>query len=789
MNSRKYATLTCILILFAAVPTLCAEIPVSENSSGSEDTSLSNDSAIWDATKEEEMNLRSEQLRQRSRDLSERSAELNNRIPELNEQMRLKMAETQEKVEQAQLRMAEAQEKSRQAQERVHEAIRNSRIASSNWDRKLRGEVAQDEIQEEFPVTQDISLVVDTEFALIDIRAEERETIFVHAIRKAEGETEEEARENLESVSLIVEQDGTDIRITGGLEGSSDKWMRRIEVSVVLPSNVKIEVENKFGSVNVEGLQADVTITNGFAPVVVKNTKGALNIHAEYGEVSVSEHAGGGGVQAGFGNLTIDGWSGRLDAKNSYANTTLRNLTITDNINIKNQFAAIRVDLKKDTNANLSAKTTFGKIRCDIPMKGENAGTQLEATLGRGGPSIEILNSYGDILLAGDEVDISNVALRTDAPYKIPKIPPIPKIPKMSTMPSINIPEIHIDIPDIASMIAETAQSSSNHGSETYSEEWTIPLEDAARIRKTVITHDHGDISVIGADSGPYEIRAKRRIWAESEERAREIASQYSLKVSSARSTLEVEGIRPDSLPSGVKGARVDVDYVLTIPENMDLEADADHGDFEATDITGDVVLEHDHGNVSLEQIHGKISSDCDHGEFRASRIAADIEIKHDHGNLTMSNIEGKIICESDHGNVTAENVSGEVVVVEHDHGQVILKNVHGKIRCKNENGDTRLDSINGPLTLEFSDGNARIIGAETLVKDWEIKGTHGHCYIVLPRDAGVSLLLQTEKGKIQTSKGIQVEREKHREWVKTDLNGGGIPVRITVTKGNINLE
>jgi len=774
MRLRLYVSVTLALILSGPALAAWAAGDAPEDATEPVSALATDEQTKWDEI-ESEMQSRISDMEKRMEKLH---ARLEARLPEV----RAKLERAREQTRKAMSEAEKAMEASRRSLEATRLKIQAlpavppvPLIAAADWEERFTGETAEEKIEREFSATKDSSLVINTKFAAVDVRAEDRETVLVKAVRKAGGKTQEEARENLEAIAVSVEQRGDEIHVTGDLKRRRDSEraqdFRRIQIEVLLPAYVKTDIKNKFGSVKAKGLQADLFVENQFGPTAVDNTKGALEIESEYTDVTVSQHSGGGRIKASFGKLVIDGWSGSLDAKISYVKAIVSKAAITETISIANQFGPITIDLQKaaegetatneinitnkyspivlrlpeSADAEISARTSWGKVFCDFSIEGKKTGSQLNATLGQGGTSIQIANEFGDIRLSGENLQISSGSLTTEEPFEMPSVPKV-------RIPEIVIPEIHIPetrIPEISIPGAPT--QAEQEEPETYAAEWAIPLEDLGKIDKVPIKHDHGDVTVIGSDSGPYEVRAKKRIWAESEERAQEVADQFSVEASYSDSTLELEGRRPERLPSGVRDARVD--YTLTIPGDTALQVNADHGDFQARDIRGGVEIEHDHGNINLEKIAGRLT------------------------------------CRSDHGDLKVSDVDSDVVEIEHDHGELVLKNVSGGINCSNDHADTRLDGVRGPVTLEFGHGNARIVASDPLQGDWEINGNHGSCYLVLPSKAGVTLSLDAESGAIRTRLPIQVQRERRRQSAKAELNGGGTPITITVNHGDINVE
>ena len=259
-------------------------------------------------------------------------------------------------------------------------------------------------------------------------------------------------------------------------------------------------------------------------------------------------------------------------------------------------------------------------------------------------------------------------------------------------------------------------------------------------------------------------------------------------------------GIRPRQSSGATfafKATDIDGDVEIEHDDgNVDLRSirgkitsDSTDGNFRASDIDGDVEIEHDDGNVDLKSIRSKITSNSTDENFRASDIDGDLEIKHDDGNVDLNDITGKVRCGSTDGKFEARDVDSDVMEIEHDDGEVILKNVRGRITCTNDRGDTKLDGVNGPLDLHYSRGNARIVASDPLEGSWQIEGGQGDCYLILPAKAGVSLSLDTHEGKIKAGWPIEVERERSHESAKAERNGGGTPIMIKVERGNINID
>jgi hypothetical protein len=128
------------------------------------------------------------------------------------------------------------------------------------------------------------------------------------------------------------------------------------------------------------GADATLNTTNGGIEVLA--VSGAINAHTTNGSVAVEST--GGPVEAHTTNGDIDVRMAKLPPRGTTYGTTNGSITIA---------------IPDGTDANIEARTTFGRIHSDFEMRvsGDLSSRRLSGTIGRGGPLIRLATTNGSV--------------------------------------------------------------------------------------------------------------------------------------------------------------------------------------------------------------------------------------------------------------------------------------------------------------------------------------------------------------------------------------------------------
>jgi hypothetical protein len=163
-------------------------------------------------------------------------------------------------------------------------------------------------------------------------------------------------------------------------------------------------------------------------------------------------------------------------------------------------------------------------------------------------------------------------------------------------------------------------------------------------------------------------------------------------------------------------------------------------------------------------------------------------------GNVTLSGLQGDLSLTTGDGNVALDHVSGNLRIHSGD-GQVKITNADGAIEARTSDGNLSVDGLFHALALHTSDGTldlslrdgTQLAGAST------IQSSDGSVTIRVPQSFAADLNVHTGDGHVDCALPLTMDHyqssgnEGHELHGK--LNGGGSPLTIHTSDGNVKIE
>ncbi len=142
--------------------------------------------------------------------------------------------------------------------------------------------------------------------------------------------------------------------------------------------------KTSFGSIDAERINGNLTAEDTNGSVTAKNVKGDATVTTSFSGVTL-ESVGG--------RVTVDNQNGAIDVSASRPASGCRD------ISLKTSFSSIRVRIPDGVGYNVSARTSFGRIRTDLPLTatGSLGGDSLNGTIGNGGCQLRLTGANGNI--------------------------------------------------------------------------------------------------------------------------------------------------------------------------------------------------------------------------------------------------------------------------------------------------------------------------------------------------------------------------------------------------------
>jgi hypothetical protein len=163
-------------------------------------------------------------------------------------------------------------------------------------------------------------------------------------------------------------------------------------------------------------------------------------------------------------------------------------------------------------------------------------------------------------------------------------------------------------------------------------------------------------------------------------------------------------------------------------------------------------------------------------------------------GNVTLSGLQGDLGLTTGDGNLAVEHVSGNVRIRSGD-GRVKVTDADGSIDAHTSDGNLSVDGIFHALALHTSDGTldlnlregTKLAGAST------IQSSDGSVTIRVPPSFAADLSVHTSDGHVDCVLPLAMDNYqsggRHGNELHGKLNGGGTPLTINTSDGNVKIE
>ncbi len=171
-------------------------------------------------------------------------------------------------------------------------------------------------------------------------------------------------------------------------------------------------------------------------------------------------------------------------------------------------------------------------------------------------------------------------------------------------------------------------------------------------------------------------------------------------------------------------------------------------------------------------------------GNIVVNGLLSNQQLQTSDGNILVSDVKGSVKGYTSDGNIMAKEIVGSVDFKTSD-GNISLNEVEGnEISLMTSDGHIEFDRVKGSITAITSDGsiNGNVI---ELKKRLSARTSDGNITIAIPERLGLNLDI---KGSAVNTPLKNFSGTSGRKSIRGQLNGGGIPIELKATDGNINL-
>jgi hypothetical protein len=210
------------------------------------------------------------------------------------------------------------------------------------------------------------------------------------------------------------------------------------------------------------------------------------------------------------------------------------------------------------------------------------------------------------------------------------------------------------------------------------------------------------------------------------------------------------------------------ISLTIIVPREMSCNVSSSGGGLNISGVKGTHDFSSSGGGVHLEDITGTTTAGSSGGGVTATSQNGDVHLSSSGGGITVDDANGNVYAHSSGGGVHLSNIHGDVDAGSSG-GGVSVTGEAGYVRATSSGGPVRVNisNLSKELYLQSSGG-----GIDATIKNGE--------------NLGLNLDLSSDKVNIELH-NFSGKVEKNR--VKGTLNGGGIPVYMHSSGGNVNVR
>lgn len=330
------------------------------------------------------------------------------------------------------------------------------------------------------------------------------------------------------------------------------------------------------------------------------------------------------------------------------------------------------------------------------------------------------------------------------------------------------------------------------------------------------VVDDAGDVSITGADVDEVSISITKTGFGRNQVQAEELLDSIDYKIEQKENSITLTFDYPRANTNIIQ----QVDFVVMVPFETTVDIKSSFGEINVSDIQGDVVLDNEFGNISVDKADGALEIRTNSGQVDVTSVqagsqnveiysgfgtisleqvsGADITIESKSGKLELENVRAtkEMNLHTDFGNLdfmtgsaarleartnsgsiklTAVTVSGSLTLRD-DFGDVTLDRVRAaSYEVESNSGSITIDGVRGPVMAHTGFGNIDILNAEDVTLDLDTnsgsiefsgslgEGPHtvhsdfGDIELNIPADSALTIDIETKFGRITSDIPITV--------------------------------
>ncbi len=269
------------------------------------------------------------------------------------------------------------------------------------------------------------------------------------------------------------------------------------------------------------------------------------------------------------------------------------------------------------------------------------------------------------------------------------------------------------------------------------------------------VDSDIGSIQVQGLKGNKVDIEVIREVKSGSEKSAEQILKDLDIgfdqKGNDVYITAKYDKRDWDRFWNNI-GKYLRVKFIISVPDNYNLDLDTKGGSITAEEIQGIVKSRTSGGSLHFDRIDGEISGNTSGGSIEIGEVKGNTNVDTSGGSIRIKRAQGPVDAHTSGGSITVEEIMGNI------------------------KADTSGGSIKATISQQPQ-------------SDCRLTTSGGSITVRLKEDIGVNVNAKSSGGRVHTDFPVTLKGEIDRSALNAKINGGGPELYLRTSGGGIYLR
>jgi DUF4097 and DUF4098 domain-containing protein YvlB len=217
------------------------------------------------------------------------------------------------------------------------------------------------------------------------------------------------------------------------------------------------------------------------------------------------------------------------------------------------------------------------------------------------------------------------------------------------------------------------------------------------------------------------------------------------------------------------RNSRNEALYVISVPEQFNIELKTAGGGIEVKGTQGKLNARTAGGRLEFEAVQGPVDGRTAGGGVYAKGCEGDLKLRTSGGRIEVSGGSGSLEAVTSGGGIALHTFRGPAKVTTSG-GAIRIHHVTGALEASTSGGsiEATLSNLDAPVKLATSGG---------------------HVTVHVPENAAFDLDAQTSAGRVNSDLALSAEGKPERNRIAGKVNGGGKQVHLRTSGGGINVR